>query len=70
MKTKNEQKKKYRRKQNQNMSNNLKRNAYVMIDHWSQILTVLISLYIYKKWRKRWRSNRNEREEETIMKYL
>lgn len=31
------------------MSNNLKRNAYVMIDHWSQILTVLISLYIYKK---------------------
>lgn len=30
------------------MSNNLKRNAYVMIDHWSQILTVLISLYIYK----------------------
>lgn len=31
------------------MRNNLKRNAYVMIDHWSQILTVLISLYKMKK---------------------
>jgi len=44
---------KVRQKRKEKRINNLKRNAYVMIDHWSQILTVLISLYIYKNKRER-----------------
>jgi len=43
-----------------------------MIDHWSQILTVLISLYIYKNKIKEYK--KKKREEKTngknIMKYL